>query len=405
MTRISGLQAKKVLMLMLITGLVLLGAIPLDVILPSFPHLARHFHTNIQTVTYAISVFTISFALSQLLVGPLSDRIGIKKVIVGSLVIAIIGGWIATISTNYATFLFARIIQALGCSCFALTQAILQDEYKDGARVKMRIYATTSSGVFISCAPLMGSYLQETVGWQGSFWFFNAIAIVVLVLTVVSYREMTARSRRGAGFYLSTYSQMLRDRKFMGYWMITALAFSCHFAFIIASPLIFINGMHMSLRSYSLTLLTYGAAYVSGGLVATRLAKKTDTQVLLRVGTTIIGFAGILLIPGAIGLSQSPYSVLVPMLFAIVGTTMTVPAATTEAMSVFGKTAGTASSAGNLIRILVGGLISTIVSTVGKSIPLNITFLLFFSCVANFGILQIIRRRTANVATLELTEN
>jgi MFS transporter, DHA1 family, multidrug resistance protein len=389
-------------MFLLITGLVMLGAIPLDVILPSFPQLAHHFQVEVQDITYAISIFTGSFAFMQLFIGPLADRFGTRKVVIGSLLIAMVGGWLATISTHYATFLLARVIQAVGCACFALTQAIIQDEYRDGAIVKMRIYSTTASGVFISCAPLMGSYLQNTVGWQGSFWLFIAIAAVALCLTATSYRETIVRPRRSIRFYLATYYRMAQNRRFVGHWTITALAFSCHFSFIIASPLIFIRDMHMSLNAYSLIILIYGAAYVSGGFIATRLAKKKSTQALMRVGTAITACSGVLLISSAIGIVYSPFSVLVPMLFAVAGSTMIVPAATTEAMTVFGETTGIASSAGNLIRIFVGGLISMVISTLGSSIIFNITLLLLVSSAANLLILQLVHAGEGD-RTLERT--
>src|ERR1700758_396676 len=72
----------------LVCGLMLLGAIPLDVMLPSFPALAERFGSSVQSMSLSVSVFSMAFAISQLFAGPISDRIGRRRLLVHALAIA-----------------------------------------------------------------------------------------------------------------------------------------------------------------------------------------------------------------------------------------------------------------------------------------------------------------------------
>ncbi|MEG8236330.1 MFS transporter, partial [Pseudomonas orientalis] len=74
-------QAEKPLLVFWLMTMTLLGVFPLDVVLPSFPALAEHFHTSTTHIARSVSLFAIGFSCSMLLIGPLSDRIGRKKLL------------------------------------------------------------------------------------------------------------------------------------------------------------------------------------------------------------------------------------------------------------------------------------------------------------------------------------
>ena len=69
----------------------------------------------------------------------------------------------------------------------------------------------------------------------------------------------TATTRTEAFF---SPTGVCRDAGFLGYWLIAAIAFTCHFSFIVISPLIFMEQLQLSPYEFSLTLLLYGVAYI-----------------------------------------------------------------------------------------------------------------------------------------------
>lgn len=154
----------------LLLAMVLLGVFPLDVLLPSFPALAAHFRNTPTDIALSISLFAVGIAFAQVSIGPLSDVIGRKGLLLAGMIVSILGALGCVMTSDYSLFLMFRIVQAVGCGCFVLSQALVQDLFEGKERDRLRILMVTASGVFISVSPLAGTFLQATLGWRGSFW-------------------------------------------------------------------------------------------------------------------------------------------------------------------------------------------------------------------------------------------
>lgn len=166
--------------LLLLSGLVALGMFPLDVLLPSYPALASTFGMKINEVTVFVAMFAVGFSISQLFIGPLSDIHGRPVMLKLGLVVSLIGITGCLFSNTQSAFAIARVVQGAGCGCFVLAQAIVQDAFSAEDRQRVRIYLLSLSGVFISFSPLLGTYLQYALNWQGSFYVFAALALALL---------------------------------------------------------------------------------------------------------------------------------------------------------------------------------------------------------------------------------
>ncbi len=82
----------------------LLGVFPLDVVLPSFPDLSDYFRTSSSEIALSVSMFAIGLALSVVLVGPLSDMWGRKKLLLAGIAIAVVGAMGCLVSSEYNWF-------------------------------------------------------------------------------------------------------------------------------------------------------------------------------------------------------------------------------------------------------------------------------------------------------------
>lgn len=346
----------------LLMAMVLLGVFPLDVLLPSFPALAGHFRTSPADIALSISLFAVGIAFAQVLIGPLSDVIGRKGLLLAGMAVSMIGALGCVATSDYTLFLIFRVVQALGCGCFVLSQALVQDLFEGEQRDRLRILMVTATGIFISVSPLAGTFLQATLGWRGSFWVFAALAAVVLIkawLFLNNSRPAHSGVRLG---FIQSYRRVLGDFEFVSYWLVSAFAFACHFSFIVISPLIFMDQLQMAPYDFSLILLIYGAAYVVGGIVATLLSRRVRPGQQIIVGLSLILLSGLTMLYLSANFALAPATVLIPMLICTAGTTIARPAATSKAMNVFPEIAGTSASAGSTLIFICGGLISALIS-------------------------------------------
>ena len=378
-TRVGRSDKKRAAVILLMT-MVLLGVFPLDVLLPSFPALADHLQTTSADIALSVSLFAFGISLSQLLVGPLSDTFGRKRLLLAGMATSIGGAAGCLLTDDFTVFMIFRVIQAIGCGCFVLSQALIQDLFQGEEREQLRILLVTASGVFITVSPLLGSVLQQAADWPGSFLVFICLSTVVFVKTWFMQESPRSETVSHTGI-LQSYRRVYGNAVFNSYWLIAAATFSCHFSFIVVSPLIFMDQLHMSTYEYSLTLLLYGTAYIFGGIAARLLASRIKANTQIIAGLGMILFSGLALLLFSAICKLSVLTVLTPMIICTAGITIARPIATSKAMDVFADSAGTSASAGNTLIFICGGAISALVNLSGT----NLQIALAVACVLLSG--------------------
>jgi DHA1 family bicyclomycin/chloramphenicol resistance-like MFS transporter len=392
MSHAESSQEKPLIVLLLMT-MTLLSVFPLDVVLPSFPDLSDFFQIPPPDVALSVSLFAVSLAFSVMLVGPLSDMWGRKKLLLGGMALAVIGAIGCAVSSEYSWFLGFRVIQAIGCGSFSLSHALVQDLFTGHARQRLRIWMVTASGVFISISPLLGTWLQLQLGWQGSFYVFVTLAVLVWLSACRLLKESSSIRTASRGGFFRAYWHVCSDVRFMSYWLISALAFACHFSFIVTSPIIFMEHLALSPYEYAWALLLYGVAYVGGGAIANVLHQRlqANTQIIVGLGLIAVSGAVLLWLTRHFGLSAA--TVLMSMLICTIGTTITRPIVNSKAMNIHPEYAGTSTSVGGVLMFFSGGVISTVINRVPEDLITALAICFLTLSVAGLGLNAMINQR------------
>lgn len=77
---------------LLLAALAAIGDLSTNIILPSFPAMSKTLGASDAQLGLTLSVFFVVFAAGQLFVGPLSDRFGRRKLVIGGLLVFAAGG-------------------------------------------------------------------------------------------------------------------------------------------------------------------------------------------------------------------------------------------------------------------------------------------------------------------------
>ncbi|OIN47574.1 MFS transporter [Pseudomonas azotoformans] len=363
----------------LITCISLISFFPINILLPSFPALAERFDTPTADVALSISLFTLVFSISQLITGPLSDKWGRKEVLLGCITLSILGAIGCALAPDYLTFLLFRSVQALGCGFFVLGHALVEDLFEEQDRARVRLYYMTLSGSFVALSPLIGSWLQATFDWQGSFYGFAVMALGMLVHALCILPSKSASPHRMSVSIIGTLKAVARNRDFLRYWWIAALVFACYFALISVTPLIFMDALKLSEYQYALVLMVYGVAYLLGGVAASYLQKRIALSRQINIGLGLLLVAGVLLTLIVSLDAITTVTLLIPMLISALAVTLVRPAAISAAMLLFSSSAGTAASAGNSIMFLTAAISSAALAQTGSNLLMSIalSFIVF----------------------------
>ena len=368
----AELKRQRVSRFILITSISLISFFPLNILLPSFPALAAKFNTSTAEIALSTSLFTLVFAFSQLITGPLSDRWGRKEVLLGCIVVSTLGSIGCVLATDYPGFLLFRAIQAIGCGFFVLGHALVEDLFEEQDRARVRIYYMTLSGSFVALSPLLGSWLQTTFDWQGSFYGFALMALGMFIHAQVILPSKAVSHQRTPVSVLRTLKSIVGNRDFIRYWWIAALVFACYFALISVTPLIFMDEFKLSEYQYALVLMVYGLAYFLGGVIAGAAQKRISLTLQINIGLGLLGAAGVLLALIVNYEVMTTITLLIPMLISALAVTLVRPAAISAAMLLFSSSAGTAASAGNSIMFITAAVSSAALAQTGDNLLMTI---------------------------------
>lgn len=382
----------KPLIILLLMTMTLLGVFPLDVVLPSFPDLSTYFQVSPSDVSLSVSIFAISLAFAVMLVGPLSDLWGRKKLLLGGIALAAIGATGCTLTSEYSWFLGFRVVQAVGCGSFSLSQALVQDWFMGRERERIRIWMVTGGGVFISISPLLGTWLQSQFGWQGSFYAFVTLAVLVWFAACWQIQETPPLRTASHGGFFGAYRRVCSDLRFIGYWLISALAFACHFSFIVTSPLIFMDQLAFSAYEFAWALLLYGAAYVFGGVIANFLHSRLQANTQIIIGLGLIALSGAVMLWLTRQFGHSAATVMIAMLICTIGTTIVRPVVNSRAMSIHPLHAGTSTSVGAVLIFLCGGVISAVINRLSEDLTTTLALGFLTLSLAGLGLNALISR-------------
>ncbi|MDJ0907289.1 MAG: MFS transporter [Woeseiaceae bacterium] len=138
---------------------------------------------------------TFSFALAGMMAGamglaPLSDIIGRRKLIIGSLVLIGISVLLTARATTLAEFIGLRFVSGLGGGALLASQATLAAEYSPE---KYRALAVTVVTAGYPAGAMMtsvaGGLVMPDFGWRGMFWFGGIATLVMAVVALLLIPE------------------------------------------------------------------------------------------------------------------------------------------------------------------------------------------------------------------------
>ena len=119
-----------------ITTLVLATAttsLATNIILPSLPGMARDFGADYSVMQLAVTLFLAATAVLQVLIGPASDRLGRRPVMLACFTIFIVSTIAALYAPDVWAFLVCRMLQAFSAAGVVLSRAIVRDTDVGGA--------------------------------------------------------------------------------------------------------------------------------------------------------------------------------------------------------------------------------------------------------------------------------
>lgn len=350
----------------------------LTIFLPSLPTIARSFYVTYGTAQLTLSVYLFAFAFAQLAVGPLSDSMGRRPILLASLVLFTIGSVCCALSPTIETLIASRLIQACGaCGGVVLGRAIVRDS-RSGPEM-MRSMGSMASAMALAPAfsPLVGGQLLGYFGWQGSFWFTAAIGFAMLVAVWHILGETAPKAPpRTTGIvrgYIDGFRVVLRERRFVGLMIAATCASSGFNVFFSGGPILLIQVMGVAAELFGWFTLAWAGSFVVGSLVSSRLQGRVNSLLLIPVGQGILTLGAVAMMATALLGFVTPLALIAPLMLMGWGNGLNMPNAMANALaSVPANRVGAASALMGFVQMIAAALLTLLIGYLPHTTQWNI---------------------------------
>ncbi|CAJ1389249.1 unnamed protein product [Effrenium voratum] len=262
---------------------------------PSMPQMAEVFQVSPSAMGYTIQVHLLSCAAGTLMVGPLSDRMGRRPVILACQSMLAVSTFACMCASDLLWFMAGRVLQGLAASVYVVILASLRDCYADpGAR--LRAMGTLMSLMLVGpiFAPSMGGLLASYAGWRCPFLVLALLSLSLTLFSVFVLEETAVAPKTSEGYLRDIY-RVVRDRRRVMILLCVGTTKSLFDVVISSNGFILEDTYGQSVRGAARIAAAFAISCALGSLLARRLHRR-PTEVLLLFIPILLGAAGLLVL-------------------------------------------------------------------------------------------------------------
>ncbi|MBL7255850.1 multidrug effflux MFS transporter [Paractinoplanes lichenicola] len=275
-----------------------------DMYVPAFPRVAGDLSATATQVQLTLTTFFVGMALGQLIGGPVSDQRGRRRPLLLAIGLMSVASVVCALTPSIGLMMAARFVQGFsGGWAMVIGRAVIVDLATGAKLVRVLNLVAGVGGVAPIVGPLLGAAILQVSGWRMSFWAVAALGVVMAVAVLVAVPESLPPGRRhDGGLRAFAYAgrQLLGNRRYVGYLLVTGSAMGALFAYVATSAFVLQSMNGLSPGAYSADFAANAAGMTVAALVAARLAGRVPTRAVILTGQVAALAAGVAMLAGAV---------------------------------------------------------------------------------------------------------
>lgn len=272
--------------ILLFGGIAALGSLATQLLVPALPSIAAELEVGIASAQLIIGVFLIGLGAGQLLVGPLTDRMERRSLLLLGLLVYASSSLLGLVAGSFGLLLLARLGQAAGSAAGLVTARVLLNQMVAPEKA-VAAQASLMTVVLVSpvLAPVIGGLLTETVGWRA---IMAGLALAALTAALVVNRRIPARNGPAPADrppLRVAYRRILASRRFLSAAGAMAFGSASLYLFLGSAPFLLEQSYRLAPRETGMALLLVASASIAGTRVVTLIDRRTDPLLV----STVLG--------------------------------------------------------------------------------------------------------------------
>lgn len=285
----------------LLAALSMLGPFSIDTYLPAFPAMEAALPATEVQMQLSLTVYFIGFAVVSLFHGAISDAIGRKPVIVGTICVHVLGSIGCALSQSIDALLAFRALQ--GCFAgagYVVGRAVVRDLFEgdEAQRQISRIQMLFALAPII--APILGGWLVAHMAWPAIFWFLAGFGALLAIWCFFGLEETHHGDHRLAfavGPLTRNYWRIFFNKSFQPLAAIAGINFVGFFVYIAGAPAFLMRHLGLTSKDFALLFIPSIIGITCAAWLSGRLAGRITRDRQINWGFAIMGVgAGINLV-------------------------------------------------------------------------------------------------------------
>ncbi|MBS7332492.1 MAG: MFS transporter [Weeksellaceae bacterium] len=275
------------------------GPMSTDLYLSAFPTLLKEFNTTSGMLNYTLVGFFVSFAIGMLFIGPLSDKIGRKPVLLSGIFIYGLSSLFCSFSSSIEMLIFFRITQAIGAGgMISVSTAMVKDSFSDDDRPGIIALLQMLGAFAPTIAPLIGAQIIKHYNWQVTFDVLAISALFSFIVSLFVTETLDKKDRIEGNVFTSVFSlkEILINKPFMTFLLSMYGMSIIYMAFLAISSYIYIEWFNLSETQYSIFFAVNSLILLVGPNVYLMARKRFTPNQIVHFSFITVLFAGLLIL-------------------------------------------------------------------------------------------------------------
>lgn len=210
--------------LYIIFSVTLLAIMGVSSLTPAFPKIIKHFNISPRQIGYLITVFTFPGIFLAPVMGVLADRFGRKTILLPSIFIFGLGGFLCSFTNSFHMLLIFRFVQGLGGASLGMVNVtLIGDLYSGNKRASAMGMNASVLSLGTASYPAIGGALAS-IAWFYPF-YLPLLAIPVGLFVIFSLDNPEPSGHAVLKDYFKSAWRAINVKEVWGLFLITICLF------------------------------------------------------------------------------------------------------------------------------------------------------------------------------------
>lgn len=286
-----------------------------DLVQPAMLAITRDFGVSSSWAPSSMSFYLLGGACVAWLLGPLSDRLGRKKVLLSGVLFFVVCCLLILLTQRIETFLALRFLQGIGLTVItAVGYAAIQETFEERDAIKVMALMANISLLAPLLGPILGAFLIDHVSWH---WGFIGIALLAflswfgLKAKMPEYKQSIPK--QPISYILYDFKKVYQDKHFLGLTLALPMVSMPLMLWIALSPVMLVEELGLSSLQYGMAQFPVLGGLILGNIVLIKVIDKLALGKTVLIGLPIMLFGTFILLLGVVWPAYFLWSLIIGM--------------------------------------------------------------------------------------------